>query len=143
MKAEKDPINMKTAILLVDDDANFRFSMATELRAGGYLVQGAENGERAIRMLQGNSSSKAGINLVITDLVMPRKDGLKFCQEMKSMGKDLKVLVISGYMDLEIRRELENLGYNEFLEKPFSSIDLMEKVETLLGSEAVLRERTM
>jgi DNA-binding NtrC family response regulator len=134
---------MKTAILLVDDDANFRFSMATELRAGGYLVQGAENGERAIRMLHGNSSSKAGINLVITDLVMPRKDGLKFCQEMKSMGKDLKVLVISGYMDLEIRRELENLGYNEFLEKPFSSIDLMEKVETLLGSEAVLRERTM
>ena len=143
MTGEKSPLNMKTAILLVDDDSNFRFSMATELRAGGYLVQGAENGERAIRMLQGNSSSKADINLVITDLVMPRKDGLKFCQEMKSMGKDLKVLVISGYMDLEIRRELENLGYNEFLEKPFSSIDLLEKVETLLGSEAVLREHTM
>ena len=85
----------KKMILLVDDDSYFRFAMATELRAAGYLVQSAENGERAIRMVDGKSSGEFGIDLVITDLVMPRKNGMRLCHEVRQVAADLPVLVIS------------------------------------------------
>jgi DNA-binding response OmpR family regulator len=122
-------------ILLVDDDAYFRFAMATELRATGYLVQSAENGERAIRMVEGTCSGDFGIDLVITDLVMPRKDGMRFCHEIRQIDADMPVLVISGNLSPEIQRELIGLGCGDFLEKPFTPADLLRKVEILLQKE--------
>ena len=130
-KGEK--MNQKKVILLVDDDAYFRFAMATELRALGYLVVCAENGERAIRMIEENREpAMMMIDLVITDLVMPRKDGLKFCSELREINKDISVLVITGFMSADIERDLRDLGCTNYLEKPFSPMELIEKVEMLL-----------
>jgi DNA-binding response OmpR family regulator len=126
--------NRKT-ILLVDDDSYFRFAMATELRALGYLVVCAENGERAIKMIKENMGPAMSIDLVITDLVMPRKDGLRFCRDMRRMDIDLTVLVITGYMVPEVMRELVEMGCNDCLEKPFTPAELVAKVEMLLGPE--------
>jgi CheY-like chemotaxis protein len=126
--------NRKT-ILLVDDDQYFRFAMATELRALGYLVVCAENGERAIKMIQENMEPATSIDLVITDLVMPRKDGLRFCRDMRKMGMDLTVLVITGYMVPEVMRELVEMGCTDCLEKPFTPAELVKKVEILLDLE--------
>ena len=135
MTTASEIFNRKKTILLVDDDANFRFSMTTELRAMGYLVQGAEDGERAMRLLQENRSSEVDINLVITDLVMPRKDGLEFCRDMRKVCKDLRVLVITGYMVPEVMRELEEIGCHQYLEKPFTPTELAKKVQMLLYPE--------
>jgi DNA-binding response OmpR family regulator len=138
MTATHKTFNRRKKILLVDDDADFRLAMSTELRARGYLVQGAENGERAIRMLQEYSNSKADLNLVITDLVMPLKDGLRFCRDMRRMGMDMTVLIITGYMVPEVRRELLEIGYHDCLEKPFTPTELVKKVEMLLGPKGDL-----
>jgi DNA-binding response OmpR family regulator len=126
----------KKMILLVDDDAYFRFAMATELRAAGYLVQSAENGERAIRMVDGKCSGEFRIDLIITDLVMPRKDGMRFCHEVRQMDADLPVLAISGNLTPEIQRDLIGLGCGDFLEKPFTPAELLRKVERLLIIES-------
>jgi DNA-binding response OmpR family regulator len=130
IKGEK--MKRKKMILLVDDDAYFRFAMATELRALGYLVVCAENGERAIRMIEENREPAMMIDLVITDLVMPRKDGMKFCRELREINKDLPVLVITGFMSADIEQELRNMGCSDYLEKPFSPMELIKKVEMLL-----------
>jgi DNA-binding response OmpR family regulator len=132
MKASLKICNSKKAILLVDDDANFRFSVATELRAEGYLVQGAEDGERAIRMVQGNNNFDNDIHLVITDLVMPRKDGLRFCRELRNANDSIPVLVVSGWLSPEIEEELNTIGCRERLEKPFTPEELKWKVEQML-----------
>ena len=124
----------KNTILLVDDDAYFRFAMATELRAAGYLVQSAENGERGIRMVAGRGDGELAIDLVITDLVMPRKDGMRFCNELRQMTTDLPVLVISGNFSPEVQNDLKALGCSDFLEKPFTPVDLLGKVRRLLKS---------
>lgn len=124
----------KNTILLVDDDAYFRFAMATELRAAGYLVQSAENGERGIRMVEGSRDGNLSIDLVITDLVMPRKDGIRFCNELRQMNEKIPVLVISGNLSPEVQRDLISLGCGDFLEKPFTPADLLRKVERLLKS---------
>jgi DNA-binding response OmpR family regulator len=132
MKASLKIFNSKKAILLVDDDANFRLSVATELRAEGYLVQGAEDGERAIRMVQGNNNFDNDIHLVITDLVMPRKDGLRFCRELRNANDSIPVLVVSGWLSPEIEEELNTIGCREHLEKPFTPEELKWKVEQML-----------
>jgi CheY-like chemotaxis protein len=124
----------KNTILLVDDDAYFRFAMATELRAAGYLVQSAENGERGIRMVEGSGEGDLAIDLVITDLVMPRKDGMRFCNELRQFDTDMPVLVISGNLSSDVQRDLTALGCSDFLEKPFTPTDLLRKVEKLLRS---------
>ena len=129
-KGEK--MNHKKTILLIDDDNYFRFAMATELRAQGYLVVCAENGERAIRMIEKNREPTMMMDLVITDLVMPRKDGLKFCSELREINKDIAVLVITGFMSSDIEQELRDLGCTDYLEKPFSTETLKRKVEELL-----------
>jgi len=135
MTVETELLNREKTILLVDDDHNFRFSMATELRALGHLVVCAENGERAIKMIQENMDPARSFDLVITDLVMPRKDGLRFCRDMRKMGMDLTVLVITGYMVPEVLRELVEMGCNNCLEKPFTPAELVEKIEMLFGHE--------
>ena len=130
----------KKMVLLVDDDAYFRFAMATELRAAGHLVQSAENGERAIRMFEDKCSGDFCIDLVITDLVMPRKDGMRFCNELRQIDPDMPVLVISGNLSPEIQRELSALGCQDSLEKPFTPADLLRKVEKLLLIKEVVEK---
>lgn len=126
-------MNKKKTILLVDDDSYFRFALATELRSDGYLVVCAENGERAIRMIQENTEPGLRVDLVITDLVMPRKDGLIFCNELKEIDNKTPVLVITGFMSDDIKQKLEKLGCKEYLEKPFSPAELLVKVDTLIN----------
>lgn len=125
-------MNARATILLVDDDSRFRFALATELRASGYLVQSAEDGQRATGMIEDGGEPWADIDLVITDLVMPRKDGLELCKTIRKKNMDIPVLVITGFLSPNIQRELERLGCTDFLEKPFSPQEFLSKVELML-----------
>lgn len=140
MRAKTKGINNRKTILLVDDDSSFRFAMATELRAEGYLVASAEDGERAIRMIKGNGDPVISIDLVITDLVMPRKDGLRFCSELRQLDVELPVLVITGFLSPDVEKELTEFGCVHILEKPFSPKELLRKVEMLLSKEVREKE---
>ena len=125
-------MNTKKLILLVDDDTPFRFAMATELRTLGYLVLCAENGDRAIKMIRESKESGLRFDLVITDLVMPRKDGMLVCREIREIFKNLPVLVITGFMSSETEKFLQEIGCNDYMEKPFSPTEMVQKVEMLL-----------
>jgi DNA-binding response OmpR family regulator len=131
-----EKMNHKKTILLVDDDAYFRFAMATELRVAGYIVQSAHDGDRALQMLEDMAGLDIDIDIVITDLVMPRKDGFRFSTELRQNHRDIPILVISGHFTEEAESELRILGRVQFLEKPFTPGELLARVEGMISGNS-------
>ena len=78
-------------ILVVDDEAQIRTMLTQMLEQEGYEVQTAENGEDGFNLVR-----KQVFDLVITDMIMPVKDGLKFIMELIKDYPELKILAISG-----------------------------------------------
>ena len=78
-------------VLVIDDDGAFRSACVSILRNEGYEAIGARNGADAIRLLD-----KIEVDLVITDILMPEKDGIETIQELKRSHSAIKVIAVSG-----------------------------------------------
>lgn len=111
-------------ILVVDDEDQIRTMLTQMLSQEGYEVHTAENGEDGMTLV-----GKYSFDLVITDMIMPVKDGLKFIMELVRDYPDLRILAISGGGAIKAERYLTMAGYLgdiATLEKPF-------KRDVLLG----------
>ena len=120
-------------ILVVDDEAQIRTMLTQLLEQEGYEVQTAENGEDGFNLVR-----KQVFDLVITDMIMPVKDGLKFIMELIKDYPDLKILAISGGGAIKADRYLTMAGYLgdiATLEKPFKRDRLLELVRQQLVVE--------
>jgi nitrogen-specific signal transduction histidine kinase/CheY-like chemotaxis protein len=119
------------AVLLVEDEAPVRAFMRRTLEQAGYRVTEARDGEEA---LQACSASGAVVDLVITDVLMPRMRGTELVRRLAQLKPALKVLLVSGYPD---PASLEENGVRtdaEMLQKPFGPEDLLLKVRQVLES---------
>ena len=119
-------------ILLVEDDDHVRNFTTIALRSMGYQVNCAANGLQALRQIK-NDDEK--IDLVITDSVMPKMGGKKLVKNITEFDPSIKVLFISGYTDKEIVEKGELIDGINFLQKPFSIINLGQKIRQLLDSQ--------
>lgn len=120
-------------ILVVDDETQIRTMLALMLEQEGYTVDTAENGEEGLSLV-----GRHAFDLVITDMIMPVKDGLKFIMELVRDYPDLKVLAISGGGAIKAERYLTMAGYLgdiATLEKPFKRDVLLEMVRKLIATE--------
>lgn len=120
-------------ILVVDDETQIRTMLALMLEQEGYTVDTAENGEEGLSLV-----GRHTFDLVITDMIMPVKDGLKFIMELVRDYPDLKVLAISGGGAIKAERYLTMAGYLgdiATLEKPFKREVLLEMVRKLIASD--------
>ena len=120
-------------ILVVDDEAQIRTMLTQMLEQEGYEVLTAENGEEGLTLVQ-----KQAFDLVITDMIMPVKDGLKFIMELIKDYPDLKILAISGGGAIKAERYLTMAGYLgdiATLEKPFKREMLLELVRKQIPAE--------
>jgi len=118
-------------ILVVDDEAQIRTMLTLMLEQEGYIVHTAENGEQGLALV-----GRHTFDLVITDMIMPVKDGLKFIMELVRDYPDLKVLAISGGGAIKAERYLTMAGYLgdiATLEKPFKREVLLEMVAKLIA----------
>ncbi len=118
-------------ILVVDDEEQIRSMLAQMLEREGYEVQTAENGEEGMNLV-----SKYVFDLIITDMIMPVKDGLKFIMELTRDYPDQQILAISGGGAIKAERYLtmaSYLGDIATLEKPFKRATLLEMVEQQLA----------
>jgi two-component system, cell cycle sensor histidine kinase and response regulator CckA len=115
-------------ILLVDDDHHVRRSAARALRARGYDVSEAEDGETALDKL----ATSRSFDLLLTDVVMPAMDGRQLAEEALKQFGELKVLYMSGYTDDAVVRHGVMDGMVELIEKPFRIDSLARKVRQLL-----------
>jgi two-component system, cell cycle sensor histidine kinase and response regulator CckA len=131
--AGKDLTGYGTVLLVEDEDPVRKFG-ARALRNKGYEVIEAESGEAALEILR-NTAGK--IDLLITDVVMPRLDGPGLVREVREICPDIKVIFISGYTEDAFRRRLDNDGNIDFLPKPFSLKQLASKVKDVIGAGSV------
>lgn len=124
------------AILVVDDEPEVREIVLTILRLAGYEVAGAEHGGEALRELEQRS-----YDVVITDLLMPDKDGVETIREVRKRFPQLRIIAMSGggHVAKESYLKMAQVfGANALLAKPFSRDELLRTVATVLatGGEA-------
>ena len=117
-------------ILLVDDNESFRRSLGVVLQRAGYEVQSAADGSAALELYHQQPT-----DLVITDLIMPGKEGLETIVELHRLEPQLKIVAISGGGRMAQEDYLpmsRHLGAAATLVKPFSPQEMLELVAKLL-----------
>ncbi len=115
-------------VLVVEDEDLVRAMTTTALRSLGYAVLEAENGEAALEMAGANR-----IDLLVTDVVMPRMSGRELAEKLALRHPSMKVLYVSGYADQAVVRHGVLEEGIQFLAKPFSPRTLAKRVRDLLG----------
>jgi DNA-binding NarL/FixJ family response regulator len=116
-------------ILIVDDDQTLRLTLSRYLQAQGFEVQSAASAEEGLALLEA-----APPDLIISDILMPQMDGLKFCRHVRDMptGKLIPFIFLSGRGELDERIEGHQTGADDYLVKPFHFRELGAKVQTQL-----------
>jgi len=123
-------ISGRGRILLIEDEDGVRGIAASLLRSRGYEVEEACDGEEAMEILEDNPQS---FDLVISDVVMPGKDGPTLIREAKDLLGHARVIFISGYAERDIAQQLDDDRAVSFLPKPFTVRQLAERVKQELG----------
>jgi two-component system cell cycle sensor histidine kinase/response regulator CckA len=116
-------------IVLVEDESSLRRLMRTTLERQGYRVLEAKDGAEGLSLCRHNLEH---IDLVVTDLAMPRMTGLQLKEKVVALRSSMKFLLISGYAEdlLGSREQIANAG--DFLEKPFLPDELARRVREIL-----------
>ncbi len=122
------------SILLVEDEESVRMFGARALRDKGYRVFEAACGDEALEFI---TNTQEKIDLIITDVVMPRVDGPTLVNELKKRHLNFKVIFISGYMEDSFRQQLNSEEDIHFLLKPFNLRDFALKVKSVLDEKKV------
>lgn len=121
----------KAKILIVDDDAHFRFILETVLTAEGYEVKTARNGDEALE-----SAALEHFNLILVDLIMPHKDGFQTIQALIDNNEETKIIAMSGGRNgsQSYLRVAGKIGTCRTLAKPFSRQTVLDAVKDAIGS---------
>jgi two-component system response regulator ResD len=113
-------------ILLVDDEEKIRKIVSIYLNKEGYLVQQAADGEEALKLFRQNNW-----DMVILDIMMPKVDGIKVCQEIRKSSQ-VPIIMLTARND-EIDRVLGlEIGADDYVGKPFSPRELMARIKAVL-----------
>jgi DNA-binding NtrC family response regulator len=114
-------------LLIVDDDANTLASLARAFRMAGHDATVCDNAARALDLVKSQP-----FDLMLSDVVMPGKDGLTLLEEVGALGIPLPVVMISGQANIEMAVRATRLGAVDFLEKPLSTDKLLLTVDNVL-----------
>ncbi|MEM7079313.1 MAG: response regulator [Pseudomonadota bacterium] len=120
-----------SAILLVDDEKSVLDVLGEMLRLEGHSVTVAENGQEAVERFDRDL-----FDLVITDLIMPDKEGLETIADIRRMHADMPIIAISGGGRLGPSDYLETaryIGANATLAKPFARREFLQTIDALLA----------
>ena len=125
----------RRTILLVEDEPFVREATCSILESAGFEVLPAEDARDAMKVYE---ECQRGIDLVMTDMVLPGRSGQQLGQDLREHSPEVLVLVTSGYGNPEYETEApESRTY--FLAKPYSRRTLVEKIEKILGSATLAR----
>jgi DNA-binding response OmpR family regulator len=120
---------MAKRILIADDEPNIVISLEFLMKREGFEVLIANDGEEAVRQIRSERP-----DLVLLDVMMPKKSGFEVCQEVKSDPglADVRILMLTAKgRDTEVAKGLA-LGADAYMTKPFSTKELVERVRSLL-----------
>jgi DNA-binding NtrC family response regulator len=120
-------MSTKANILIVDDEANTLASLARAFRLAGHEAVVCDNAERALELARTQP-----FDLILSDVVMPRRDGLTLLEDLKTAGVAAPVVMMSGQAHIEMAVRATRLGALDFLEKPLTTEKLLVTVENAL-----------
>ncbi len=116
----------KTHILVVDDDPAILRLLCANLKARGYRVSTAVDGEQAIEAVQQDF-----VDLILLDIMMPRMDGVEVCRRVREWS-NVPIIVLSARGDEKDKVRCLELGADDYLTKPFGIAELLARVKTAL-----------
>lgn len=122
------PVGTET-ILLVEDEPSVRALARHVLQRQGYTVLEAVNGREALGYLD---KSRDEIHLLLTDLVMPHVSGQELAERFRQWSPGIRILFTSGFVDDDIVRQTEQEAWQSYIQKPFTAVELVGKVRSLL-----------
>ena len=114
-------------LLIVDDDSNTLASLARAFRMAGHEATVCDNATRALDLVKTQA-----FDMMLSDVVMPGKDGLSLLEDLRNLGIALPVVMISGQASIEMAVRATRLGAVDFLEKPLSTDKLLLTVDNVL-----------
>jgi len=117
-------------VLLVDDDGQIREAIATLLSSQGYEVMAAGDGEEAWTRFCAGAP-----NLVLTDVVMPKLDGIALMERIRERDPDIPILLLTAHGTVDMAITAMRLGAADFITKPFAVKDLLGRIRKSLGSQ--------
>jgi two-component system alkaline phosphatase synthesis response regulator PhoP len=118
---------MSSRILLVEDEPGLVLTLSDLLRAEGYTVESAIDGPTGLARALDES-----FDLIVLDVMLPGKNGLEVCRELRQRGKDVAILMLTAKTQLIDRVVGLKLGAEDYLTKPFEPPELLARIEALL-----------
>lgn len=125
-------------ILVAEDEKHARLSLALILRQSGFRVTVAEDGLDALGKIEEAAQGMSPVELLLTDIQMPRLTGLELLERLRQQGIELPVVGITGFGDKELVVELLRRGCGEYLDKPFTPEEVVNRVAQVLARERKL-----
>jgi DNA-binding response OmpR family regulator len=124
---------MPQTILVVEDEPNIVESLSFLMKKAGFVVRVARDGNTAIRTIE-----SAAPDLVLLDIMMPRRDGYEVCRTIRANPDwdDVRIIMLSAKgRDPDRRKGLE-LGADDYITKPFSTREIVERVQKILSTKS-------
>ncbi|HTW60664.1 MAG TPA: sigma-54 dependent transcriptional regulator [Terracidiphilus sp.] len=125
----------KATILIVDDDSNTLASLSRAFRLAGHEAVVCDDAMRAFEIAR-----EQRFDLILSDVVMPRRDGLAFLEDLKTAGVAAPVVMMSGQAHIEMAVRATRLGALDFLEKPLTTEKLLVTLDNALKLTRLERE---
>ena len=129
---------MKNKILIVDDEKLMRVSLEDKLTKEGYAVSSLSNAVEGVKLLQSTN-----YDAVITDLRLPKMDGMDFLREIKKASPDTVVIIMTAYGSIENAVTAMKEGAYDYVTKPFSLEELIIKLQKALKHKDTIAENIM
>ncbi len=120
-------------ILVIDDEEEIREILKMHLESAGFMVIEASDGEEGINKMR-EGANLLQVGLIITDIRMPKVNGVETIDYLRKNAPSKPILVITGYPDTELAISLLKKGVKEYLVKPIEKKVLLEKVNKVLSS---------
>ncbi len=118
--------NLKTTILIVDDEPDLRNLLGQVLTNAGYNVQLASDGDEALTLLK-----KEKFDIALLDIQMPSVNGIQVLKYIKQHLPRTKAIMLTGYADLKHAMEAKEFGAKDFIGKPYKIEDILSTIDRI------------
>ena len=122
-------------ILIVEDDINTQKLMCAVLKRGGYNAYTAKDGLEALERMETQR-----FDLIVLDLMMPQMDGYKFCEQLRGVGVNIPILMVTANQEMKDKHKGFLAGTDDYMTKPFDEQELLFRIKALLRRAQIASE---
>jgi len=118
---------MTERILLVEDEEDLRMTLTDRLTSEGYVVESAADGAEGLK-----KAMEGSYDLVVLDVMLPKKNGTDVCRDIRKAGSNVPILMLTARGQLMDKVLGLKIGADDYLTKPFETLELMARIEALI-----------